>query len=104
MTFERERAFNTLVLVEPIGRWKDYRESRIAGYRFECWMGGKWVEIAAGEVPARVQIHHAGGVTRVFSRRLNEITQSLPEGALQGRGRAGRRRRRQRGQLGQRAR
>jgi DNA ligase-1 len=28
---------------------------------------------------ARVQIHHAGGVTRIFSRRLNEITQSLPE-------------------------
>jgi DNA ligase-1 len=28
---------------------------------------------------ARVQIHHASGVTRIFSRRLNEITQSLPE-------------------------
>jgi DNA ligase 1 len=28
---------------------------------------------------ARVQIHHADGVTRIFSRRLNEITQSLPE-------------------------
>jgi DNA ligase 1 len=28
---------------------------------------------------ARVQIHHEGGVTRIFSRRLNEITQSLPE-------------------------
>lgn len=28
---------------------------------------------------ARVQIHHAEGETRIFSRRLNEITQSLPE-------------------------
>ena len=28
---------------------------------------------------ARVQIHHEDGVTRIFSRRLNEITQSLPE-------------------------
>ena len=28
---------------------------------------------------ARVQIHHADGETRIFSRRLNEITQSLPE-------------------------
>jgi len=28
---------------------------------------------------ARVQIHHADGITRIFSRRLNEITQSLPE-------------------------
>ncbi len=28
---------------------------------------------------ARVQIHHVNGVTRIFSRRLNEITASLPE-------------------------
>jgi len=28
---------------------------------------------------ARVQIHHAPGGARIFSRRLNEITQSLPE-------------------------
>ncbi len=28
---------------------------------------------------ARVQIHHREGVTRIFSRRLNEITESLPE-------------------------
>lgn len=28
---------------------------------------------------ARVQIHHADGRTRIFSRRLNEITDSLPE-------------------------
>ena len=26
-----------------------------------------------------MQIHHADGVTRIFSRRLNEITESLPE-------------------------
>jgi DNA ligase-1 len=32
---------------------------------------------------ARVQIHHAAGVTRIFSRRLNEITNSLPEIAEQ---------------------
>jgi DNA ligase-1 len=28
---------------------------------------------------ARVQIHHAAGETRIFSRRMNEITPSLPE-------------------------
>jgi DNA ligase 1 len=28
---------------------------------------------------ARVQIHHAGDETRIFSRRMNEITPSLPE-------------------------
>jgi alpha-L-fucosidase len=63
VTFARERAFNTLVLVEPVGRFRDYNESRIASYRFECWTGGKWVEIAAGQVPARVQIHQVPRVT-----------------------------------------
>ncbi len=67
VTFERERAFNTLVLVEPVGRWKDYAESRIASYRFECWSGGRWVEVAAGQIPARVQIHQ---IPRVTSQRM----------------------------------
>ncbi|MEO8620219.1 MAG: alpha-L-fucosidase [bacterium] len=65
--FDRARAFNTLVLVEPVGRWKDYTESRIARYRFECWSGGKWVELATGRVPSRVQIHQ---VARVTSQRV----------------------------------
>ena len=65
--FERERTFNTLVLVEPVGKWKDYSDSRIASYRFECWIGGTWVEVAAGQVPARVQIHQ---VARVTSQRV----------------------------------
>jgi alpha-L-fucosidase len=67
VTFDHERAFNTLVLVEPVGRWKDYTESRIASYRFERWTAGKWVELAAGRVPSRVQIHQ---VPRVTSQRV----------------------------------
>jgi alpha-L-fucosidase len=63
VTLGRERAFNTLVLVEPVGRFRDYTESRIDSYRFECWIGGKWVEIAAGQVPPRVQIHQVSSVT-----------------------------------------
>jgi alpha-L-fucosidase len=60
-------AFNTLVLVEPVGRWKDYTESRIGRYRFERWDAGAWVTLAAGGVPARVQIHQVPrtGATRV---------------------------------------
>jgi alpha-L-fucosidase len=57
VTLDRARAFNTLVLVEPVGKWKDYMESRIASYRFECLVNGAWIELAAGQVPARVQIH-----------------------------------------------
>ncbi len=67
VTFDRERAFNTLVLVEPVGRWKDYGASRIASYRFDCWIGGTWVEIVTGQVPARVQIHQ---VSRLRSQRV----------------------------------
>ena len=62
-TLGRERAFNTLVLVEPVGRLRDYGESRIGSYHFECWIGGTWVEIAAGGTPARVQIHQGPRVT-----------------------------------------
>ncbi len=67
VTFDRERSFNTLVLVEPVGRSNDYAESRIASYRFECWAGGNWVEMAAGGAPTRVQIHQ---VSRVRSQRV----------------------------------
>ncbi len=67
VTLDRERAFNTLVLVEPVGRWKDYSESRIASYRFERWSGGSWVEMAAGGTPTRVQIH---AVPRVMAQRV----------------------------------
>lgn len=35
VTLDRERLFNTLVLVEPVGKWQDYAESRIGGYRWE---------------------------------------------------------------------
>lgn len=50
-------AFNTLTLVEPVGRWEDYRSSRIKAYRFARWDGGRWVEIASGGTPAPVQVH-----------------------------------------------
>lgn len=70
VTLDRDRAFNTLVLVEPVGRWKDYAESRIGGYRFECWSGGRWVELASGKVPARVQIHE---IPRRSARRIRLV-------------------------------
>jgi alpha-L-fucosidase len=57
LEFPRPTAFNTLVLVEPVGRWKDYAESRIASYRFEAWDGTRWVALASGRTPARVQMH-----------------------------------------------
>jgi alpha-L-fucosidase len=78
VTFDRARPFNTLVLVEPVGRWKDYPASRIASYRFQYWSGRTWVEIASGQVPARVQIHQ---VPRVVAQRIRldlEARQDTP--------------------------
>lgn len=57
ITFKQETEFNTLVLVEPIGRWEDYSESRIKSYAFQRWDGGKWVDVVKGTAPAPVQIH-----------------------------------------------
>ncbi|MEO5798087.1 MAG: alpha-L-fucosidase, partial [Gemmatimonadales bacterium] len=67
VTLDRERFLNTLVLVEPVGKWKDYAESRIAGYRWQRWSGGRWVEMASGATPKRVQIHQ---LPRVAVRRV----------------------------------
>jgi hypothetical protein len=33
----REQPFNVLSLVEPVGHWDDYKESRIKSYKFERW-------------------------------------------------------------------
>lgn len=57
ITFKRPTEFNTLALVEPVGRWRDYGKSRIKSYRFERWDGRAWVEMAHGSAPSRVQFH-----------------------------------------------
>jgi len=56
ISFRRPVEFNTLVLVEPVGRG-EYKESRIKSYRFQKWEGNAWVDVALGGTPSRVQIH-----------------------------------------------
>lgn len=63
------RFFNTLVLVEPVGR-KGYPESRIASYRFQRWTGSDWVDLATGGVPAVVQTHE---IPKVRAERVRLI-------------------------------
>jgi alpha-L-fucosidase len=78
VTLNRARPFNTLALVEPVGRWKDYPVSRIGSYRFQHWSGGAWVDLASGQVPARVQVHE---VPRVVAQRVRlslEARQDMP--------------------------
>jgi alpha-L-fucosidase len=78
IAFERETFFNTLVLVEPVGRWKDYAESRIATYRFQRWSGGGWVDMAVGATPARVQIHQVPRISAQRIRLLIEARHDTP--------------------------
>ncbi|AIE86113.1 coagulation factor 5/8 type domain-containing protein [Fimbriimonas ginsengisoli Gsoil 348] len=72
------RSFNTLVLVEPVGKWKDYQESRIKSYRFQAWSGGSWHDLVVGNSPQRVQMHE---IPRTKADRLRlhiEFTDPIP--------------------------
>jgi len=70
--FKETTSFNTLVLVEPVGRGDDYSASRIKSYRFERWDGSAWVELAHGGTPSRVQIH---AIPRVSARKVRLVLQ-----------------------------
>jgi alpha-L-fucosidase len=63
----REQSFNVVCFVEPVGRWDDYKESRIKSYKFQRWDGNGWTDLAAGGVPAPVAIH---SIARTSARRV----------------------------------
>ncbi len=69
-TIERARAMKPLkpMLAQPVSEIADAFSILGGEFALEHKLDG-----------ARVQIHHTDGATRIFSRRLNEITQSLPE-------------------------
>lgn len=70
---ERERTFNVVSIVEPVGHWDDYKESRIKNYRFQRWDGHAWVDLAAGGVPAPVTIQ---AIARTSARRVRLVFES----------------------------
>jgi alpha-L-fucosidase len=72
------KEFNTLVLVEPVGRSEDYTESRINQYKFQCWRNGEWQDLAAGNAPSRVQIHRISRVSAQKIRLLIEGSRDMP--------------------------
>lgn len=74
----QETTFNTLVLVEPVGRWKDYAESRIKSYRFQRWDNGKWIEIVGGKSPKSVQVHRVSPVKATRIRLAFEAAAETP--------------------------
>jgi alpha-L-fucosidase len=74
----RQQSFNVLSLVEPVGRWKDYSESRIRSYKFERWDGHNWVTIAEGETPSSVTIQRIGRVSSARVRLAFEAAHDTP--------------------------
>ena len=74
----KPQSFNVLSLVEPVGRWKDYTESRIKRYKFERWDGAKWVTILEGAVPASVTIRRITPTTASRVRLSIESSHDSP--------------------------
>ncbi len=66
----KQQSFNAVSLVEPVGRWDNYKQSRIKSYKFQRWDGRQWVSIAEGGIPASVTIHR---VPRVSAERVRLI-------------------------------
>ena len=72
----KQESFNVVSLVEPVGRWDDYQQSRIRSYRFERWDGTRWVAITGGETPAPTTILR---IARVSSQRVRLLLESSKE-------------------------
>jgi alpha-L-fucosidase len=73
---EKQTSFNVVSLVEPVGKWNDYPESRIRSYRFERWAGTRWVAMTEGKTPAPTTILR---IARVSSQRVRLILESSKE-------------------------
>jgi len=74
----REQAFNVLSLVEPVGHWDDYKESRIKSYKFERWDGLKWVTLVEGASPIPVTIQKIAQATARRVRLSFECSHDTP--------------------------
>jgi len=74
----KQQSFNVLVLVEPIGQWDDYKESRIKSYRFERWNGSGWTILAEGGVPASVAMHRIPRISATRVRLTIEARHDAP--------------------------
>lgn len=72
----KQESFNVVSLVEPVGRWNDYRQSRIRSFRFERWDGARWVAVTEGGTPAPTTILR---IPRVSSQRVRLLLESSKE-------------------------
>ncbi|RXS98034.1 alpha-L-fucosidase [Silvibacterium dinghuense] len=63
--------FNTLSLVEPVGAWDDYPQSRIRSYRFEAFTGSGWTPLLSGDAPVPATILRLPNVATASRVRLS---------------------------------
>ena len=74
----KRESFNVVSLVEPVGRWRDYPQSRIRSYRFQHWNGTSWVTLTGGETPAATTIRRIPRVSSQKVRLLIESNNQMP--------------------------
>jgi hypothetical protein len=48
----RSLDYNVVSLAAPVGRWDDYKQSRIKNYKLQRWDGDARVDLVAGGLPA----------------------------------------------------
>ncbi|WP_263354367.1 alpha-L-fucosidase [Acidicapsa acidisoli] len=75
---KKEQSFNVLSLVEPVGQWDDYKQSRIKSYKFQAWNGHDWTTLVEGGVPVPVAIHRIPRVTSSQVRLTIESGHDAP--------------------------
>jgi len=74
----KQESFNVVSLVEPVGRWKDYPESRIRSFRFERWNGANWIALTGGDSPAPATILRIPRVSSQKIRLLLDASKDMP--------------------------
>jgi alpha-L-fucosidase len=72
----KQESFNVVSLVEPVGRRKDYQQSRIRSFRFERWDGTQWVVMTGRGTPTPTTILR---ISRVSSQRVRLLLDSSRE-------------------------
>jgi alpha-L-fucosidase len=78
LDLRKQESFNVVSLVEPVGRWDDYPQSRIRSYRFQRWDGVKWITLIGGETPAPTTILRIPRVSAQRVRLLLEPSKEMP--------------------------
>ena len=78
LDLRKQESFNVVSLVEPVGGWDDYPQSRIRSYRFQAWNDARWFTLTGGETPAPTTILRVPRVSSQRVRLLLEGSKQMP--------------------------